>query len=54
MTRSPVIMVFSMEPLGTRLLAMMNVFKKKAMAAATTIIQIQLRISFFRENGSFS
>ena len=54
MTRLPVMMVFSMEALGTRLLAMIKVFKTKAMAAAATRIWIQLMISDFQLTGFFS
>ena len=46
MTRSPVMIVFSIEPLGTSLFAMINVFSTNAMSAADTMILTHSRISF--------
>ena len=44
----------SIEPLGTRLLAIMKLFSTRAMITAAAIIWIQLMISFFRSKGSSS
>ena len=54
MTRSPVMMVFSIEPLGTSLLAMIKVFSTKAMSAADTTILIHSKSSFPQPPGCSS
>ena len=54
MTRLWDIMVGSMDPVGTRLFAIIKVVRKKAITTAATIIWIQLMISFFRSKGSSS
>ena len=48
MTRLPAMMVFSIEPVGTSLLAIMKVVSRKAMTAAETITCSQLMSSAFQ------
>ena len=51
MTLCPVIIEFYIEPLGTTLLAITNLFRKKAMAIPARTTKIQLISSLFQLKG---